>query len=50
LASCAGFGVKAAELETVELEQQGDTAIEVDKYALKWAGSALLDQGKYIVI
>src|SRR4051794_35686539 len=30
-----GFGVKAAELATVELEQQDDMAYEVEQYILK---------------
>ena len=45
-----GFGIKAAALETVELEQHGDTAYEVGKYTLKGAGGNMLDQGKYIGI
>ena len=45
-----GLGLKAAELETLELEQYGDTAYEVGKYTLKGDGDTMLDQGKYIVI
>lgn len=45
-----GLGLKAAELETVELEQHGETAYEVGKYTLKGDADSVLDQGKYIVI
>jgi len=45
-----GFGVKAAALETLELEQYGDMAYEVGHYMLKGVGDNVLDQGKYIVI
>jgi uncharacterized protein (TIGR02246 family) len=44
------MGIKAAKLETVELEGHGDTAHEVGRYTLYGEGNQLLDQGKYIVI
>ena len=44
------MGIKTAELETVELEGHGDTAIEVGRYALGGDGGQVLDKGKYIVI
>ena len=44
------MGIKEAELETVEVEGHGDTAIEVGKYALKGEAGQVLDRGKYIVI
>jgi ketosteroid isomerase-like protein len=44
------FGIQAAELETVELSQEGDTAFEVGKFLIKDAASNQLDQGKYVVI
>jgi len=44
------MGIKEAELEIVEVEGHGDTAIEVSKYALKGEGGQVLDKGKYIVI
>jgi uncharacterized protein (TIGR02246 family) len=44
------MGIKEAELETVEAESHGDTAIEVGKFTLKGEGGQVLDQGKYIVI
>ena len=44
------MGVKNARLETVEVEKQGDTAIEMGNYTLSDAGEQTLDQGKYMVI
>lgn len=45
-----GMGIKQALLEIQELEDHGDTAIEVSNYTLKGAEGQVLDQGKYIVI
>ena len=45
-----GMGVKEANLEIVEVEGQGDTAIEVSTFALLGEGEQVLDKGKYIVI
>jgi uncharacterized protein (TIGR02246 family) len=44
------MGIKVAELEIVEVEGHGDTAIEVSKYTLKGEGGQVLDKGKYIII
>ncbi len=44
------MGIKAARLETVEVEDYGDTAFEVGRYTLEGAGGQVLDRGKYIVI
>lgn len=44
------MGIKAAQLETVEVMHQGDAAIEVGRYALEGAAGQLLDHGKYVVI
>ena len=44
------MGIKAAKLETVEVEGHGDTAIEVGKFALEGDEGQVLDAGKYIVI
>ncbi len=44
------MGIKTAELETVELEAHGDTAIEVGRYTLGGEDSQVLDKGKYVVI
>jgi uncharacterized protein (TIGR02246 family) len=43
-------GIASAQLEIVEVEDHGDTAIEVSQYTLGGAGGQQLDQGKYIVI
>jgi len=43
------MGIQSAQLEIVEVEGHGDTAIEVSKYTLG-AGGQVLDRGKYIVI
>lgn len=44
------MGIKTAELESVELEGHGDTAIEVGRYTLGGDGGQVLDKGKYVVI
>lgn len=44
------MGIANAKLETVELEQHGDTAIEVGKYTLSSADGQVMDRGKYVVI
>jgi len=44
-----GMGIKEARLEIVEVESQGDTAIEVGKYSLYGGEGQELDKGKYIV-
>lgn len=44
------MGIKTAELETVELEAHGDTAIEVGRYTLGGEDNQVLDKGKYVVI
>src|SRR5262245_30302041 len=38
-----GLGLRTAELETIELEQYGDTAYEVGKYTLKGDEDTVLD-------
>jgi uncharacterized protein (TIGR02246 family) len=43
-------GISSARLEVVEVEDHGDTAIEVSRYTLLGADEQLLDRGKYIVI
>ena len=45
-----GMGIKAARLESVEVEGLGDTAIEVGKFGLYGGEGQELDKGKYIVI
>ena len=44
------IGIKTAKLETVELEEHWDTAIEIGRYTLGGDGDAVLDSGKYVVI
>jgi uncharacterized protein (TIGR02246 family) len=44
------MGLKEAKLDILEVELQGDAAIEVGRYQLKGAGGEVMDWGKYIVI
>ena len=44
------MGIKSAKLETLELNEYTDTAVEVGKYTLGAEDGQVLDQGKYIVI
>jgi len=44
------MGIKQAHLETLEVEQEGDTAIEMGQYELSGAEGQRMDQGKYIVV
>jgi uncharacterized protein (TIGR02246 family) len=44
------MGIKAARLDTVEVEEHGDTAIELGHYLLSGEGGQRIDQGKYMVI
>jgi uncharacterized protein (TIGR02246 family) len=44
------MGVKAVTLRSIEVEDRGDTAIEVGQYTLSGAAGQLLDAGKYVVI
>lgn len=44
------MGIAAAQLETVELEDHGDTAIEVGRYTLETTEGAVADRGKYVVV
>jgi uncharacterized protein (TIGR02246 family) len=44
------MGIQSAQLEIVEVEGHGETAIEVSKYTLCGAGGQVLDQGKYVVV
>jgi uncharacterized protein (TIGR02246 family) len=48
--SVLDMGIKKAKLEIVEVEDLGDTAIEVSRYKLFGAEGQMLDKGKYIVI
>lgn len=44
------MGLKDAQLETIEVEALGDTAIEVGKYTLLTGQGEAADEGKYLVI
>ncbi len=44
------MGIKAAKLETLELDVLGETAIEVGKYTLLGSKGQVMDAGKYVVI
>ena len=44
------MGIKQAHLETLEVEQEGDAAIEMGQYELSGAEGQRMDQGKYIVV
>ena len=43
-------GVKEGVVETIDLEEHGDTAIETGHYTMKADGGAVADRGKYMVI
>jgi uncharacterized protein (TIGR02246 family) len=43
-------GVTGVRLEIAEVEDLGNTAVEVSRYTLLGAGEQVLDHGKYIVI
>jgi uncharacterized protein (TIGR02246 family) len=43
-------GISAVRLETGEVEQQGDTAIEVSTATLYGEGDKVIDEAKYIVV
>ena len=45
-----GLGIRFAELATVELAHDGNTAYEVGKYTLRGEWAFILEQGKYMVI
>jgi uncharacterized protein (TIGR02246 family) len=44
------MGIKKAELETIQVEGYGDTAIEEGRYKLFLENGQMADQGKYIII
>lgn len=44
------MGIAAAELETVELEDHGDTAVEIGRYVLRTGDDGIADEGKYVVV
>ena len=44
------MGIKTAKLEIVELDQQGNTVIDIGRYSLMGADGQELDHGKYLVV
>ena len=48
--SVMNMGIKAAKLETLEVDNYGDTASELGKYSLQGEAGQEVDTGKYIVI
>ena len=44
------MGLAGARLETLEVDNEGDTAIEVGRYALTAGDGSIADEGKYIVV
>lgn len=44
------LGIADARLETIEIEEHGDTAIEMGRFSLFAEDGSELDAGKYIVI
>jgi ketosteroid isomerase-like protein len=44
------MGLKSAKLETIELEEYGDSAVEQGRYQLADAHGNVADHGKFIVI
>lgn len=44
------LGIKSVQLETVQLEAEGDNAVETGRYQLKAADDQLVDHGKYLVV
>src|SRR5262245_66668172 len=42
-------GVSGAALETIDVDDHGDTAIEMGRYRVR-AGDVVADQGKYLVV
>ncbi len=43
-------GLTGARLDTLEVDNEGDTAIEVGRYALTADDGSIADEGKYIVV
>ena len=44
------LGVKRAQLSTVQVDKEGNMAVEVGNYKLSGAENQMLDEGKYIVV
>jgi uncharacterized protein (TIGR02246 family) len=48
--SAIDMGIKQLKFDLVEVEQHGDTAIEVSKYQMRSADDHVIDEGKGMVI
>lgn len=48
--SMIDLGIAGVELDTVELDQVGDSVNEVGKFKLKTADGSIADSGKFIVV
>jgi len=44
------MGIASAGLETVEIDDQGDTVIEIGRYTLVASDGETLDRGKFLVV
>jgi ketosteroid isomerase-like protein len=44
------MGVKGIKLEILEIEQHGDSAIDIGQYTLSGEDGLILDKGKYLVV
>ena len=44
------MGLKKATLETVEVDDCGDTAVEIGRYTLMAGDDSVADAGKYVVV
>jgi ketosteroid isomerase-like protein len=44
------MGLAGASLETLEVDNEGDTAIEVGRYTLTAGDGSTADEGKYLVV
>ena len=44
------MGLTGASLETLEVDNEGDTAIEVGRYTLTAGDGTVADEGKYVVV
>lgn len=43
-------GVQGVQLESLEVEEHGDIAVEMGRYAFLGAEAQILDEGKYLVL
>lgn len=48
--SAFDMGVKQVKLDSVDVENHGNTAIELGNYTISGEGGQVFDQGKYIVV